>query len=126
VVLIQGLSATRVLNALAKKAGRPLPDGYYRLEEAPQGLLLRDGTCELTVEDVELSQRFPLATVYSVAAKPSLDFFVVNVTHKRKTEQFAWPPKEFPLFPVLHEVMGERTPERILAALGIPKEWFRL
>jgi hypothetical protein len=81
---------------------------------------------QLTFEDTELSQRFPLATVYSVTATPSLDFFIVRVTRERETQKFAWPPKEFPLFPVLHEVMGERTPERILAALGIPKEWFRL
>jgi hypothetical protein len=126
VVLIQGLSAPRVLDALAKELGRPLPAGYYRLEEVPQGVLLTDGTGELIFEDVALSKRFPLATMYSVAATPSLDFFVVSVRRKRMTEQFAWPPEAFPLFPVLHEVMGEREPERILAALGIPKEWFQL
>ncbi|HSP78244.1 MAG TPA: hypothetical protein VLQ93_06925 [Myxococcaceae bacterium] len=126
IVLIQGLSATRVLDALQKEAGQPLPAGYYRLEEAPQGLFLRDGTKELTFEDVILSQRFPLATIYSVAATPNLDFFVVSVRRGGKTEKFDWPPDESPLSPGLHEVMGERTPERILAALGIPKEWFRL
>ena len=27
--------------------------------------------------------------------------------------------------PVVSDIKGERSPERILAALGIPAEWFR-
>jgi hypothetical protein len=42
-----------------------------------------------------VSERFPHATVYVGVASPSLDLF-----------------------------KGERSPERILAALGIPPEWF--
>ena len=126
VALIKGLSKAKVLHALEKEAGQPLPPGYYRLEETPQGLLLSDGLCQVGSEDVAVAERFPRAIVYGVTAKPNLEVFFVNVMQGRRIEQFSYPPKESPLFPVLDEVMGERTPERILAALGIPKDWFRL
>jgi hypothetical protein len=126
VVLIQGLSATQVLNALAKQVGRPLPAGFYRLEEVPQGLLLTDGTAGLGFADIRLSRRFPRATFYAVTASPDLGFFQVTVTQNKKTVQFVPPPKEATYYPAIHEVLGEREPERILAALGIPKEWFQL
>ncbi|KFA88990.1 hypothetical protein Q664_37635 [Archangium violaceum Cb vi76] len=89
-------------------------------------MLLTDGTSDLGNTDIDLSYRFPRATIYAVTATPDLDFFDVTMTKNRKTEQFVLPPGKTSFFPVIHEVMGERTPERILAALGIPKEWFRL
>jgi hypothetical protein len=126
VALIQGLSMAKVRNALDEEAGRPLPPGYYHIEETPIGVLLTDGTGILTVADNYLAERFPLATVYAVTATPSLDLFNVMVTRNRKTVQFAPRSGKTAFFPPIDEVMGERTPERILAALGIPKEWFRL
>jgi hypothetical protein len=77
-------------------------------------------------EDVAVAERFPRALVYGVTASPELKVFFVNVMQGQRFEQFSHPPKEPPLFPVLHEALGEREPERILAALGIPKEWFQL
>ena len=126
VALIQGLSATKVLNALAEEEGRPLPAGYYRVEETPQGLLMAEGSGALSFALIHLAYRFPLATIYEITATPSLNFFVVLVKRNRKTVQFVPPPDEATYYPAIHEVMGERTPERILATLGIPKEWFRL
>jgi hypothetical protein len=38
--------------------------------------------------------------------------------------EFARPPDEHSHRPVMSDVKGERSPERILAALGIPPEWF--
>jgi len=124
--LIQGLSATRVRNALEKKIDPPRPPGSYRLEEAAQGVLLAEGSGSLGLGFAvsRLAYRFPDATVYEVIATPSLDFFVVYVSSNRRTAKFVPPPKEDTNLPAIHEVMGERTPERILAALGIPKEWF--
>jgi hypothetical protein len=126
VALIQGLSLAKVRKALEQEAGRPLPPGYYRIEETPLGVLATDGTGELVFADNRLAYRFPRATVYSVIATPSLDFFVVLVMRGRKTVEFVPPPEEATYYPAVHEIMGEREPERILAALGIPKEWFKL
>jgi hypothetical protein len=55
-----------------------------------------------------------------------LDTFFVNVLQGGECiGQFARPPDEFPPFPAVSDIKGERSPERILAALGIPPEWFR-
>jgi hypothetical protein len=126
VALIRGLSKTKVLRALEKETGEPLSPGDYRLEESTQGLLLGDGVRQVSSEDVAVAERFPRATVYGVTASPDLKVFFVNVMQGRRLEQFSCPPKARPLFPVIHEVLGEREPERILSALGIPKEWFQL
>jgi hypothetical protein len=122
--LIQGLSAARVRKTLEEQEV-PMPPGAYHLEESPQGLLVKEISGVLSFALSRLAYRFPLATVYSVTATPNLDFFVVYVSNDRKTVKFVPPPKEASNLPALHEVMGERTPERILAALGIPKEWFQ-
>jgi hypothetical protein len=124
--LIQGLSATRVLNALAQKEGQPLPPGYCHIEESPRGVIVKEGAGWLGSALIELTFRFPRATIYSVTATPSLDFFSVWVTRNRKTVEFVPPLKKATYHPPVHEVLGEREPERILAALGIPKEWFQL
>jgi hypothetical protein len=124
--LIQGLSKSKVLRVLEKEVGHPLPPGYYHFEETPQGLLLAEGTGSLVFSMNRLAHRYPRATIYEVIASPTLDFFVVFVKHDRKTLEFAPPPEEAAYYPALHEVMGERTPERILAALGMRKEWFLL
>jgi hypothetical protein len=126
VVLIQGISMAKVRKVLEKDAGQPLSPGYYRVEETPRGVLVTDGTAELLFADSRLARQFPRATVYSVIATPGLDFFVVLMMHNRKTVQFVPPPKEATYYPAVHEIMSEREPERILAALGIPREWFQL
>jgi hypothetical protein len=123
---VQGLSIARIRKALDEEAGRSLPPGYYRIEETPIGVLLTDGTGELISADNYLARRFPLATIYAVTASPNLEFFGVIVTRNRRPVEFSLRPDKKSFFPIIHEVMGERTPERILAALGIPKEWFRL
>jgi hypothetical protein len=123
--LIQGLSADRVRNALGTQE-MPLPAGSYRMVETHQGLLMEEVSGSLSFALSRLAYQFPLATVYTVIARPDLDFFVVLVTRNRKTVEFVPLPDESTNYPAIHEVMGERTPERILAALGIPKEWFRL
>ena len=123
--LIQGLSATRVRNALEKQEV-PLPPGSYRMVETPQGLLLGEDSPLLCFALIDLAFRFPLATIYSVTATPNLEFFAVVVYKNRKSVKFVPPPGQATSSRAIHEVMGERTPERILAALGIPKEWFRL
>jgi hypothetical protein len=75
--------------------------------------------------DIVLSERFPHATVYAVTASPDLDiFFVAKMRAGEGVEEFAQPPEEFPPLPVANDIKGERSPQRILAALGIPAEWF--
>ncbi len=39
-------------------------------------------------------------------------------------EKFAQPPPEYSSRPTVSEIRGERSPERILAVLGIPAECF--
>ena len=74
---------------------------------------------------IVLSERFPHATVYGVTASPRLDIFSATVLRGGEgVEEFAQPPSEFPPVPAVSEIKGERSPERILAALGIPAEWF--
>jgi hypothetical protein len=126
VALIQGLSIKKIYKALEKEAGRPLPVGYYRIEETPLGVLLTDGTGPLIFAQNYLAERFPRTTVYSVTASPDLGFFVVFVMQGNKTLKFVPSSERTTTSSAVHEVMGEREPERILAALGIPKEWFRL
>jgi hypothetical protein len=125
VVLIKGSGKAQVLRALEKKAGKSLPPNCYRLEEMPQGVLLRDGVLSLGSLDMAIAEQLPRALVYSVIARRGLEDFVVYVMRGRKIEQFALPPDDPPLFPVIHEVMGESEPELILEALGIPVEWFQ-
>jgi hypothetical protein len=124
--LIQGLSVARVLQAFAKKEGRPLLPGYCHTEETPRGLLVKEGSGWLGSALNHLTFRFPRATIYSVTATPSLDFFSVFLMRDGKIVEFVPPPKEATYYPAVHEILGEREPERILAALGIPKEWFKL
>jgi hypothetical protein len=84
------------------------------------------GTGGLGFAHITLSERFPLATVYGVPASPSLDIFIVSIMRGEEgIGQFAQPPRETPFYPPVSEIKGERTPERVLAALGIPAEWFR-
>jgi hypothetical protein len=65
--------------------------------------------------------------VYGVTASPDLGIFFATMYRRGKSiAEFAHPPeyritRERPV----EEIKGESTPERILAALGIPAEWFR-
>jgi hypothetical protein len=129
--LVQGLSTPRILDALAASAlakggAQPFPPAYCHLEETSLGLLLKEGAGWLGSALIDLAFRFPRATIYSITATPNLDFFNIFVMHKKKTLEFAPSPEEATYYPAVHEIMGEREPERILAALGIPKEWFQL
>jgi len=45
--------------------------------------------------------------------------------HGEGMGEFAPPPDAMFEPPTLSEINGERSPERILAALGIPPEWFQ-
>jgi hypothetical protein len=123
--LIEGVQAQEAHRVLEEDAGEPLAPGRYRLEDTPRGLLVASDTGDIGYADITLSERFPHATIYGVAASPSLDtFFVTVIRGGEGIEEFAKPPEEFPLLPVVSEIKGERSPERILAALGIPPEWF--
>jgi hypothetical protein len=124
--LVEGVHSQEALRVLEEEAGHPLPPGRFRLEDTPRGLLITGGTRGLGFAHITLSDRFPLGTVYGVTASPSLDNFVVTILRGGEgLSQFAQPPRETSFYPTVSEIKGERTPERILAALGIPAEWFR-
>lgn len=87
---------------------------------------MSSSTGNIGFADITVSERIPHAAVYAVMASPDLDEFFVTVRRGGEgIEEFAQPPDVFPRLPVVSEIKGERTPERILAALGIPAEWFR-
>jgi hypothetical protein len=125
VAWVEGVRAQEAHRVLEEAAGAPLTPGRYLFEDTPRGLLLRGGTASMGFAHITLSERLPHATVYGVTASPSLDIFFVNVLRGGECiGQFAQPPYEFPPYPVVSDIKGERSPERILAALGIPPEWF--
>jgi hypothetical protein len=124
--LVEGVHSQEALRVLEEEDGHPLPPGCLRLEDTPKGLIIADGTGGLGFAHITLSDRFPLSAVYGVMASPSLDIFTVTVLRGAEgLGQFAQPPRESSFYPPVSEIKGERTPERILAALGIPAEWFR-
>jgi hypothetical protein len=124
--LVEGVHWQEALRVLEEEAGRPLTPGRFRIEDTPKGLIIADGTGGLGFAHITLSERFPLATVYGVTATPSLDNFVVAMIRGGEgLGEFLHPPREGHYFPPVSEIKGERTPERILTALGIPAEWFR-
>jgi hypothetical protein len=128
VALVEGVPVQKALRALEKsekaEGFRP-PQESYRLVETPRGLLIAPGVARLNGSHILLAKRLPQATVYGVTATPNLDAFFVTVIHNRKSERFAQPPDQAAFPPTLSEIKGERSPERILAALGIPPEWFQ-
>ena len=117
--------ALRALEKSEKAEGFRPPQESYRLVETPRGLLIAPGVARLNGSHITLAGRLPQATVYGVTATPNLDAFIVHVYRgKRLSELFAQPPGCASRPPTLSEIKGERSPERILAALGIPSEWF--
>jgi hypothetical protein len=126
VALAEGVRAQDAIRVLEEDAGEPPTPGYYLLVDTPRGLLIASGTGDIGYADITVSERIPHATIYAVIASPELDAFSVTVRRGGEgVEEFAWPPDDFPRLPVVSEIKGERSPERILAALGIPAEWFR-
>jgi hypothetical protein len=126
VALVEGVQAQEAHRILEEDAGEPLSPGYYRLEDTPRGLLIASGTGDIGFADITVSEQIPLATAYAVIATPSLDMFFVNILRGGECiGQYAQPPRELSSLPIVSEIKGERSPERILAALGIPAEWFR-
>jgi len=125
VALVEGVRAEQAHRVLEEEAGEPLAPGCYLLEETSRGLLVRSGTRNIGYADLTLSERFPHASIYGVIASRSLDAFFVHVLRGGECiGQFAVPPDEIPTYSVFDDIKGERSPERILAALGIPAEWF--
>ncbi|KFA94403.1 hypothetical protein Q664_02995 [Archangium violaceum Cb vi76] len=125
VALVEGVRAQEAPRVL-EEAGDPLPPEHYRFEDTPRGLRVSSGTGNIGFADITLSEQLPNATAYGVIASPSLDVFIVYMLQGGECiGQFAHPPDGFPSFPVVNDIKGERSPERILAALGIPAEWFR-
>ncbi|ATB42071.1 hypothetical protein CYFUS_007547 [Cystobacter fuscus] len=123
--LVEGVRAEEAHRAL-QEADDPFPPGHYRLEDTPRGLLIASGTGNIGYADITVSELYPHATVYAVIASPDLHEFFVTVRRGGEgVEEFAQPPEDFPRLPVVGDIKGERSPERILAALGIPAEWFR-
>ena len=126
VALVEGVRAQEAIRVLAEEAGEPLTPGRYRLEDTPRGLLIASGTGDIGFADITVSERIPYATVYAVIASPDLKEFFVTVRRGGEgIEEFAQPPDAFPRLRVVSDIKGERAPERILAALGIPAEWFQ-
>jgi hypothetical protein len=124
VALIEGVRAEEAHRVLVE-ADDPFPPGHYRFENTPRGLLISSGTGNIGFADITISERIPHATVYAVMASPDLDEFFVTVRRGGEgVEEFAQPPDDFPRLRVISDIKGERSPERILAALGIPAEWF--
>ena len=128
VVLIQGLDESRVRTALARRY-KHLRPGDFVITESPEGLLMRDDKGWLGMAMVDLALLHPRATIYTVRAMPDLEAMAITMRHKKDDATFTLPPgsgvtgfggRE------VTEILGERTPERILAALGIPKEWFQM
>jgi hypothetical protein len=125
VALIEGVRAEDAHRVLEEAAGEPLAPGRYRLEDTPRGLLISSGTGDIGIADMTVSERFPHATVYGVTASPRLDKFFVTVMRAGESiERFTQPLRPDPCVPEASDIKGERSPERILAALGIPAEWF--
>lgn len=125
VALLEGVRAQEAHRVLEEDAGEPLAPGRYRLEDTPRGLLLAGGTGSMNFAYIIVSERLPHATVYGVSASPDMSTFIVKVLQGGECiGQFALPPREDTFFPAISEIKGERSPERILAALGIPAEWF--
>ena len=125
VSLIEGVRAEEARRVLEENYDAPFSPGRYHLQSTPRGLLLVCGK-GMNFADIILSERLPHATVYAVTASPGLDIFsVTRIQGGEGIEEFAHPPDEFPDLPVVSEIKSETKPERILAALGIPAEWFR-
>ncbi|HEX5753796.1 MAG TPA: hypothetical protein VFZ09_46855 [Archangium sp.] len=126
VALVEGVRAQEAHRVLEEDAGEPLAPEEYRFEDTPRGLLIASGTGDIGFADVTVSERIPIATAYGVIASPSLDMFVVNILRGGECiGQYAQPPRDSSSLPRVTEIKGERTPERILAALGISATWFR-
>lgn len=127
VALIEGSGIEEARRVLEENYNAPLSPGRYHLENTPRGILLAGGKKGgMNFADIVLSERLPHATVYAVTASPSLDFFsVTQMRNGEGIEEFSQPPNKSPHLPVVRDIKGERSPEQILAALGIPAEWFR-
>ncbi|KFA90706.1 hypothetical protein Q664_26685 [Archangium violaceum Cb vi76] len=126
VAWVEGVRASEAHRALEEEYGGPLSPGRYHLEDTPRGVRVSSETGDIGFADVNLSERLPNAIVYGVIASPGLDVFIVNRLEGGECiGQFAQPPREDSFMPVVSEIKGERSPERILEALGIPAEWFR-
>ena len=128
VALVEGVPVQEALRALEgseKPEGFPSPRESFRIVETPRGLLIAPGAARLAGTHIGLAERLPRATVYGVTTTPDLEPFFVSVYHGGGVEEFAQPPDEAPEPPTLSEIKGERSPERVLAALGIPPEWFQ-
>jgi len=125
VALIEGVRAEEARRVLEEDAGEPLAPGRYLIEDTSRGLLLAGGTGGMNFAHIVLSERLPHATVYGVTASPSLDAFFVSVLRGGECiGLFAQPPREDSFMPAVSDIKGERSPQRILAALGIPPQWF--
>ncbi|HEX5752807.1 MAG TPA: hypothetical protein VFZ09_41770 [Archangium sp.] len=126
VALIEGVRAEEAHRVLEEAAGEPLASRHYRLEDTPRGLRISSGTGDIGIADMTVSERFPHVTVYGVTASPRLDRFFVTVMRAGESiERFTQPLRPDPCVPTAGDIKGERAPERILAALGIPAGWFR-
>lgn len=120
---MEGVHSQEALRVLEEEAGHPLPPGRFRFEDTPRGVLITGGTGGLGFAGITLSERLPYVAVYRVAASPSLNIFFATMM---RGAEFAHPPEyRDTLRRPVSEIKGESTPERILAALGIPAEWFR-
>jgi hypothetical protein len=125
VALIEGVRAEEAQRALEENHQEPLRPGRFHLADTPRGTLLAGGTGGMNFADITVSERLPHVTVYGVTASPGLDMFSVTVMRAGEgIGRFTRPLRPDPCVPEVSEIKGESSPERILAALGIPAEWF--
>ncbi len=110
---------------MLEEMGEPDASEYYRFEDTPLGLRISHETGDIGFSDINLSEWLPDVIAYGVIASSNLDRFFVNVLKGGECiGHFALPPREDSFVPRVEDIKGERSPERILAALGIPVEWF--
>jgi hypothetical protein len=125
VAVVEGVLAKEAHLVLEEDDSESLHLGRYRLEDTPRGLRISSETGDVGYADITLSERLPHTTAYAVIASPHLDMFFVHVLRGGECiGRFTRPPRDETVVPALTDIKGERSPERILAALGIPAEWF--
>jgi hypothetical protein len=125
VAVVEGVRAKEARLMLEEDASESLHLGRYRLEDTPRGLRISSETGNVGYADITLSERLPHTTAYAVIASPRLDMFFVHVLRGGECiGRFTLPPDEDSFVSALTDIKGESSPERILAALGIPAEWF--
>lgn len=112
--VVEGATAEEVARALGANAAR------CRINTTQAGVLVYSQEISVSFFAFDIAEAQPAATVYSITSNPSPARFGVQVF---KGEQVVG-NYEYPYiktsYPVLTDIKGETSPERIAAALGVP------